>query len=466
MVGACGPDSAEDEVDCERDATIPILRVAPNELVVPYGRMGESWMFVVASYDVDVRPMLANDEEWIDAVDHRVVTTNDCDDDPRTVAIGLDDLESPPRPDLPWVARSARSVAEDDLWILDPARDGNPHRVTGGFPGQYVWTQDALWMLEGDSSPGYDLVKVSLTASELAKEPLRSDVHGIARPAGPQLVRSAVAIESGGAVIVLDAESGDEVWRRSALHGAYVFDSDAQVILAVEETEAFVVNRFTGTQIRLERSPLTLFESESGALWVPLVEDGEEFTRIVLLPEMIDRRLPGRWSCTKACDSPRRVLEGPDGLYLLDGPMAEPRLLHAGVGEARIVEDRVELVSYEPPTSADVSPLELEHRESAYSFDGSAIVDDRFGRAVLDSIALEDQRWAYVRAADDEFGELVLFDGSSEELVLIADDVLPMLDAWRAEPAAAWSEPRSEFIYITYEEDETTVWLAHAERLP
>ncbi len=239
------------------------------------------------------------------------------------------------------------------------------------------------------------------------------------------------------------------------------------MLLLVEEGEAFVVDRVTGTEIRLERSPVTLFSSAPGAVWRAHVDDGEEFTRFVFVPEMIERLLPGRWSCTEACgaDAPTRVLQGPDALYLLHDAMAEPVRLRGGSGEATVLDDHVELLVYEA-SSPSASALEWEHRESAYALDGSVLVEDRFGRSVMDSIAVIDHRWAYVRSTQDSLGELVLFDDRSDDLLPIADDVFPVLDAWRAEPAVARSEPRSEFIYLTYEEEETTVWLAHADRLP
>jgi hypothetical protein len=465
---ACGPESGEEPVDCERDVTVPILRVGSDEVVVPYGRMEESWMFVVLTYPGDAREMWTSNAGWSDPLSYRVVASDGCDAESRTLANGLDELEPAPRADLPWVARSGRDDGDAGLWLLDPMRNGAAHRVQDHWPWQHPWIDGALWMLEGSGDPPYDLVRVEIDADgEASKNLVRSGVHGIASAVGPEVVRSVIAVESDGVVIVLDAQSGEELWRRDAPYGADVFDADARVLLVVEETEAFVVDRIAGVEIRLERSPVTVFESEPGAVWRPLVENGEEFTRMVLIPEMLERRLPGRWSCTDACDAdaPARVLQGPDGLYLLGDPMAEPLRLRGGEGDASIVDDHVELRMYEPSMDPDASALEWEHREAAHAFDGSAIVDDRFGRAVLDSIALIDDRWAYVRESDDAFGELVFFDGRTEAHVPIADDVFPLLDAWRGASTLPWSERRSEFIYVTYEDDETTVWLAHADRL-
>ncbi len=207
---ACGPDSAEDDVDCERDATVPILRVEPNELVVPYGRMGESWMFVVISYPLDVRDILARDEGWGEATTYRVVATDGCEAEPRTVATGLGELAPAPRDDLPWVADTPPRSSDDGLWILDPMRNGAAHRVQDDWPFEHVWIDGALWMLEGSSDPPYDLVRVSVDPDgDVTKILVRPDVHGIGRTIGPEVVRSAVAIASGGVAIVLDAQTGE-----------------------------------------------------------------------------------------------------------------------------------------------------------------------------------------------------------------------------------------------------------------
>ncbi len=455
---ACGPEADELEVDCDAPS-VPLLMVDGDELATPAGRVGDARLFEVTTFDDDLADLLASGYgvSWDSEAERRIVAVESCGDEPRLVGHGLGDVQVPPREDLPWLAGG--SDASPGLWWIDPVHGRAPEHLSSNKFSR-SWFAGGVLVVDDDQLVRIDAPQVG----ESTRTMLVDDIQALALAASHALVVERVAAVTNDEELVrVDMEGGVERVR-SGVGAAWAFDPHARAMVAVTfDTRNVALDVDAGVEIALgDGGGLT---GTGSAVWSRLEDSESDQTQLVLMPEVRELRLPGRWDC-HACrlGAPVRALRGPEGIHLLASDSDVPDLVFPGEADVVVGDEAIYIVEYEVDAETPGYPLGAPYRVLQMELDGTGLVP-LFDRTVASAARLTDGRWATIdTASDGGLGPLSIWNDEQE--LDVDADVLAVLEQWN-DADLTFARPRADFLYSTVSSGHghNIVWLADADRL-
>jgi hypothetical protein len=457
---ACGPESHEIEVDCDAPA-VPLVIVGTDELAEPAGQVGDVWVFEVTELDDDLADLLAKGD-GVSSDQHasqRVVAVDECGEEPRLVAEGVGRVEAPPRADLPWLADG--SVDAPGLWWIHPVDAREPERLSSNA-WSFAWFDGGVLVVDDDR-----LVRIDAhEGGEWTRSTLVEGVEDIARDLrGNAIAARTAVVTTEGELVRVDLQGGTELVRAD-VYGAWTFDESARALAALSFSGHVVLDVDAGVEIVLgDGSSSESMAGTGSAIWAELDETVPEQTQIVLMPEVRELRLPGRWDC-QACraGAPVRALRGPDGIHLLASDADTPQLVFTGIADVVVGDEAIYLVAYDLEAATPDVPLGAPYSLLQMELDGSGLAP-LFDGTVASAARLTDGRWATIDdVRSGGLGALSIRNG--ERTLDVDSDVLALLETWND----AWStfdHPRADFLFGTVADGHghNVVWLADADRL-
>lgn len=428
---ACGPESDNPPIDCDADA-VPLIEIGAQELIQNVQRVGDR---VVAEVHVSDEDIVA--EESFSTKLDRIVASDGCGTEPVVLASELSGAAQPIDPILPWFITREGDAMESGSWLLD-VETGERHRVDEKPAYVVAWLDDGL-VIERD---GGEIVVFFVDAGSVDEKTLHPDLH-VARhyPGGVQRVIAGTTDD--GELIAIDPRTGTQQHIADDVHDASVVDPDARITFISRLNEDFdtsfeAFDRETGRQVTL--SPLgsnsySLRWSQSMVI-VSADDPGEPNVKIVLLPELRELNLDGRWQPGDSAPDGTRVLNGEDGVYVLRPDAEQPELLVADA-LGTIIGDRVFGYTVTPegwPTT--LWNVSLDRSEFV------ELLEDGSFHGV--PIPLGADRWAYPNAD----GDLLQRDRASGLVHRLATDVWPDLDLLSPSPWDDVDLVRDEVFFI------------------
>jgi len=471
LVCACGPDTGESEVDCDVDAMVPLLLSASDESASLVGRAGETWVFEVKTYPMDVADIVASDDFWPSSIDTHFLAVDGCGAEPRSIAEGLENVAAPPSPQWPWLARLYGDGPTVGVYRIDPVGGAAPVQIASDPDGQFLWTPDGVVVIDGATSDPSTLVHVAFDPDGgLQKTILREDVERLAGSAGTDLVHHRIAfISTEDQLFVFDVATREERLVRVATPYATAYDAQSRALLThgvIGRSSHFIDADGTLDIELIEGSQGTISQSNSEFV-AQLIPDGEGIseTQIVWVPELREFRGPGKWLSTgRSPDGAIRMLQGPDAIYRLDADTDEPISVREGQGYASVFGDRIWLAEDVPPIE-DGPFADGWMRLVRMQMDGSD-PEDLFGDEARAFTQLNGDLWLVMPGLDERgLGEIEAVD-------LATGEREPLLDSVRRIAAVGPSlfvddSPNDALVNRAASDDPdgNGVWLVHADRL-
>jgi hypothetical protein len=473
LVCACGPDEGEYEVDCDADAIVPLLVTADDEQALLVGRTGETWVFEVVTYPMDVADMAASGEHWPSSIGRRFLAVDGCGAEPRSIAERFESVVAPPSAEWPWLAKRWGDGPTTGVYAFDPVEGTVPVRIASDPEAQFLWTTGGVVVIDGPTADPSTLVHVAFDdGGGMQKTTLRDDVERFAVSAKSDLVYERIAfLTTEDQLFVLDVATREERLVRVATLSATSFDAQSRALsiaggigqprhlIDVDGTVDIELIQGDG-----EYLTSTASSPEFVASMPPVDADNGE-TQIVWMPELREFRGPGRWlSVGRSEDGAIRMLHGLDAIYRLDADSDEPILVRQGEGYATVLDDRIWVAENVAPT-ADTPFAQQKMRLLRMQLDGSE-PEDLLGYEAVAFTQMDDDLWLVIPDLDERgLGELEAVDLGTGEREPLLDSVLRIRSDGHS--VLVDDSKNDALVYsVTPEDpDRNGIWLVHADRL-